>query len=96
MGPEAIQKQYVEWFKAGHRSNHTTTHDPGFYYRDSADMITFSGGWNETIEPANGKPYEIKGYWLAVDLRVIDGWKIWKLAFNLIPPPAPTASTSNQ
>jgi uncharacterized protein (TIGR02246 family) len=97
VGREAIEKQYVEWFKGGHSSNHTTTYDPdSFQIAGTADTIALSGGWSETVEPVNGKPFQIKGHWLAIDTRGSDGWKIWKLAYNLAPAPAPTASPSNQ
>jgi uncharacterized protein (TIGR02246 family) len=96
VGREAIEKQYMEWYEGGHNRNHKTTYDPASYQiTGTTDTITFSGGWSETVE-VQGKPQEFKGRWLAVDVRGSDGWKIWKLAYNLVPAPAPTASPSSQ
>ena len=100
VGREAIEKQHIEWYQGGSNRNHKTTYDPEPYQiTGTTDAITFSGGWSETVE-VKGKTLEFKGRWLAVDVRRNDGWKIWKLAYNLIPPPAaaasPTASPSNQ
>ena len=94
VGREAIEKQYAEWFKGGHISNNTTTYDPNsFQIAGTADTIAFSGGWSQTVEPVNGKPFQQEGRWLAIDTRGSDGWKIWKLAFNITPPPAAPAET---
>jgi len=94
VGREAIEKQYTEWLKGGHTSNHTTTYDPdSFQIAGTADTIALSGGWSETVEPVNGKPFQQKGRWLAIDTRGSDGWKIWKLAFNITPAPPPPAET---
>jgi uncharacterized protein (TIGR02246 family) len=92
VGPQAIEKQYTEWYQGGQNRNHKTTYDPASYQiTGTTDTVTFSGGWSETVE-VQGKPQEFKGRWLAVDVRGSDGWKIWKLCYNLVPPPAPTAS----
>jgi uncharacterized protein (TIGR02246 family) len=97
VGREAIEKQYAEWFKGGHTSNHKTTYDPdSFQIAGTADTIALSGGWSETVEPVNGKPFELKGRWIAIDTRGSDGWKIWKLAYNQAPEPAPTASPTSK
>jgi uncharacterized protein (TIGR02246 family) len=89
VGRDAIEKQYTEWFKGGHTSNHKTTYDPeAFQIAGTADTQAMSGGWSETVEPVNGKPFELKGRWMAIDTRGSDGWKIWKLAFNITPEPA--------
>ena len=96
VGREAIEKQYAEYFKFGHHSNHTTTHDPASYQiTGTTDTVTFSGGWSVTVE-VQGKPQEFKGRWLAIYTRGSDGWKIWKSAFNVDPAPAQTASPSSK
>jgi uncharacterized protein (TIGR02246 family) len=92
VGREAIEKQYTEWYQGGQNRKHKTTYDPASYeITGTTDAITFSGGWSETVE-VKGKTLELKGRWLAVDVRGNDGWKIWKLCYNLVPPAAPTAS----
>ena len=96
VGREAIEKQYVEWFKGGSNRNHKTTYDPESYQiTGTPDTPTFSGRWSETVQ-VKGKTLEFKGRWLAVDVHGSDGWKIWKLAFNITPAPSPTASPSSQ
>jgi uncharacterized protein (TIGR02246 family) len=93
VGREAIEKQYMEWYQGGHNRNHKTTYDPASYQiTGTTDTITFSGGWSETVE-VQGKPQEFKGRWLSIDTRGSDGWKIWKLAFNITPAPAAPAET---
>jgi uncharacterized protein (TIGR02246 family) len=90
-GPQAIEKQFAEWFKGAHTSNHTSKHDPNsFRIVGTADKIAANGEWSETIEPPNGKPFQLKGYFFAIDTREGDAWKIWMLAYNITPaPPAP-------
>jgi uncharacterized protein (TIGR02246 family) len=40
VGREAIEKQYAEWFKGGHTSNHKTTYDSdSFQIAGTADTI---------------------------------------------------------
>jgi ketosteroid isomerase-like protein len=97
VGREAIEKQYTEWFKGGHTSNHKTTYNPAsFPIAGTADTIALSGGWSETVEPVNGKPFQLKGRWIAIDTRGSDGWKIWKLAYNQAQEPAPTANPTSK
>jgi uncharacterized protein (TIGR02246 family) len=96
VGPQAIEKQYVDWFQGGRHSNHTTTYDSDSYQiTGTTDTITLSGGWSETVE-VQGKPQEFTGRWLAVDVRGSDGWKIWKLAFNLVPAPVATTASAEK
>ena len=95
VGREAIEKQYAEWFKGGRHSNHTTTYDPAsFQIAGTADTVVLSGGWSQTVEPVNGKPFQMKGRWLAIDTRGSDGWKIWKLAYNVEAAPAATTASA--
>src|ERR1700751_3787325 len=69
-GREAIEKQYAEWFKGAHTSNHTGKHDPNsFRIVGTADKIGANGEWSETIEPPNSKPFQHKGYFFAIDTR---------------------------
>ena len=88
-GPEAIKKQYTEWFKGAHASNHTSKQDPNSArIVGTADKIAINGEWSATWEPPNGKPLQLKGYYLAIDTREGDAWKIWMLAFNVTPAPS--------
>ena len=103
VGREAIEKQYAEWFKGAHASNHMIKQDPNSArIVGTADKIAIIGEWSQTAEPPNGKPFQIKGYYSAIDTREGDAWKIWMSAFNVTPAPAPaatpspTASPSNQ
>ena len=90
-GLQAIEKQWAEWFKGAHHSNHMSKPDPNSVrIVGTADKIGYNGDWSETDEPPNGKPFQLKGYWLAIDTREGDAWKIWMLGYNLTPaPPAP-------
>ena len=92
MDQSSVEKQFAEWFKEDYTGNRKTTYDPdSFQIAGTADTIALSGGWSETVEPENGKPFQLNGRWLAIDTRGSDGWKIWKLAYNESPAPAPTA-----
>ena len=93
-GPEAIKKQYTEWFKGAHASNHMTKKDPNsFRIVGTADKIASNGEWSGTYQPPNGKPFQLKGYWLAIDTREGDAWKIWMSASNITQAPAAPAET---
>jgi ketosteroid isomerase-like protein len=51
VGPQAIEKQFTEWYQGGHIRNHKTTYDPASYQiTGTTDTITFSGGWSQTFE----------------------------------------------
>jgi hypothetical protein len=56
--------------------------------RAAADKIASNGEWSETVEPPNGKPFQLKGYWLAIETSEGDAWKICMSAYNLafVPP----------
>jgi uncharacterized protein (TIGR02246 family) len=90
-GRQAIEKQFAEWLKGAHVSNHIIKVDPNsFRVVGTADKIASNGEWSETDEPPNGKPFQLKGYWLSIDNREGDAWKIWMVCSNVTPaPPAP-------
>jgi uncharacterized protein (TIGR02246 family) len=93
-GPQAIEKQFAEWFKGAHHSNHMTKADPNSpRIVGTADKIASNGEWSETDEPPNGKPFQVKGYWLSIDNREGDAWKIWMVCSNVTPPPPAPAQT---
>ena len=87
-GQQAIEKQFEEWFKGAHVSNHIRKTDPNsFRVVGTADKIASNGEWSLTVEPPNGKPLQLKGYWLATFTREGDAWKLWMEAYNVTPPP---------
>lgn len=95
-GRQAIEKQYAEWFK-GHPSNHIGKPDPNSpRFIGTADNIALNGEWSLTYQAQNGKPFQFKGYWSAIDTREGDVWKIRMLTSNVTPAPAPTATPSSQ
>jgi uncharacterized protein (TIGR02246 family) len=62
-GRQAIEKQFAEWFKGAHVSNHIIKVDPNsFRVVGTADKIASNGEWSQTAEPPNGKPFQLKGY----------------------------------
>ena len=100
-GPQAVEKQYAEWFKGWHHSNHISKRDPNTtHIIGTADNIALSAEWSETNQAQGEQPFQLKGYWLAIDTRVGDAWKIRMLTYNVTPAPAatpsPTASPSGQ
>jgi hypothetical protein len=92
---EAVEKQYTEWFKAYHHSNHIGQRDPNSTrFLGTTDYVALSGEWSEIDQAQNGEPFRLKGYWTAIDTRVGDAWKIRVLTYNLTPAPAPAAKTA--
>jgi uncharacterized protein (TIGR02246 family) len=81
-GRQAIEKQVAEWFKGGHVSNHIIKVDPNSYRVVGTDKIASNGEWSQTSEPPNGKPFQMKGYWLAIETHEGDAWKICISAYN--------------
>ena len=93
-GPQAIEKQYAEWFKGAHYSNRTGKIDPNsFRMVGTADKIAYNGEWSHTIQVKGRDPVQQKGYFLAIRIREGDAWKIWMSAYNITPPPPAPAET---
>ena len=93
-GRQAIEKQIAEWFKGGHCSNHIVKVDPNsLRVVGTADKIASTGEWSETLERPNGKPFQLKGHYLAICTLEGDAWKIWMSAYNRTPPPPAPAQT---
>ena len=93
-GRQAIEKQFAEWFKGARVSNHIIKVDPNsFRVVGTADKIASNGEWSHTIQGKDWGPIDQKGYWLAIDTREGDAWKIWMLAYNVTPPPPAPAQT---
>ena len=93
-GRQALEKQFAEWFKGTHFSNHILKGDPNsFRVVGTADKIASNGEWSHTVQGKDWGPIDQKGYWLAIDAREGDAWKIWMLAYNVTPPPPAPAQT---
>ena len=93
-GREAIEKHYADLFQKKHFSNHIDKVDPNsFRVIGTADKIASNGEWSLTVEPRNGKPLQLNGYWLATFTREGDAWKLWMEAYNVTPPPPAPAET---
>ena len=93
-GRQALEKQFAEWFKGTHFSNHILKGDPNsFRVVGTADKIASTGEWSETLERPNGKPFQLKGHYLAICTLEGDAWKIWMSAYNRTPPPPAPAQT---
>jgi uncharacterized protein (TIGR02246 family) len=93
-GPQAIEKQYAEWFKGARCSNHILKIADSRRIVGTADKISSNGEWSQTAQPPNGKPFQLKGYWANIVVREGDAWKIWmSTAFNITPAPAAPAET---
>jgi uncharacterized protein (TIGR02246 family) len=101
-GRKAIEKHYADVFQKVHFSNHLLTSDQ-YSPRTigtAGNEIWAIGEWNTTIRVQNGRPIQLKGYWLETYHREGDDWKIGMDMWNVTPAPAatpsPTASPSNQ
>ena len=93
-GREAIEKRYADLFQKVHFSNHIDKVDPNsFRVVGTADKIASNGEWSHTIQGKDWGPIDQKGYWLAIDTREGDAWKIWMLAYSVTPPPPAPAQT---
>jgi len=87
-GRQAVEKQYAEWFKGSPQSDHIGKRDPdSTRFVGTHDYVMLGGEWSETDQAPGEKPFQLKGYWSAVDTRVGDAWKIVILTYNKIPPP---------
>jgi hypothetical protein len=63
-----------------------------------ADNITENGEWSLTLQPENGEPIPIKGYFSVILLREGEDWKILADTNNVAPAatPSPATTPSNQ
>jgi uncharacterized protein (TIGR02246 family) len=100
-GRQAIEKQYAEWFKGAHASDHIGKGDPNSArFSGMTDIlgmtnnVTICGEWSSTWQAPGQKPEHLKGYWSAVDTRVGDVWKIQLLTYNVAPAPAATTAST--
>jgi uncharacterized protein (TIGR02246 family) len=96
-GRLAIEKWYADVFKAWHHSNFIGKKDPHSpRILGTADNIALNGEWSETLQGQSGEPFQLKGYWSAIDTREGDGWKIRMLTYNLTPATTATTTPSSQ
>ena len=82
-GRKAIEKWYEDGFKGSQPKNNTATIDPHSVRMLGPDNLTRSGEWSETGKGKNGEDVPIKGYFVEIDTREGDGWKICVLTGNL-------------
>ena len=93
-GRQALEKQFAEWFKGTHFSNHILKGDPNsFRVVGTADKIASNGEWSDTWQGKGWGPIDEKGYWSNIFTREGDAWKIWMLAYSVTPPPPAPAQT---
>jgi ketosteroid isomerase-like protein len=90
-GREAIQKQFADWWGGSRARNHVSKGDPNAKPIAALDpkIVALNGEWAETGQSKDGTPYQIKGYWSAIDVQEGDVWKIRWLTYNQTPAPAP-------
>jgi uncharacterized protein (TIGR02246 family) len=92
-GRGAIEKQYGEWFKQWHHSNHLEKKDSdSLRIVGTADNIAVNGEWSGTDQQGEAS-VQLNGYWSAIYVRVGNTWKIRWLTYNVSPAPA-TAITA--
>ena len=77
-GRKAIQKFFADGFKKIHFISHVSTPDPHSPHilGTAGDKVWTSGQWNVTFQAPDGAPVQMKGYWLDVDVRKGNRWKI--------------------
>jgi len=76
-GRKAIKKFFADGFQKIHFISHVSTpdqHSP--HIIGAGDKIWTSGQWNVTFQAQDGAPVQMKGYWLDVDVRQGNRWKI--------------------
>ena len=104
-GRQAIEKQYAEWFKGAHASDHIAKSDPNCtrFLGTTANVMTGGepdnvmrgGEWSATWQAQGQEPNHLKGYWTAIDTREGGDWKIRMLTVHTTPaPPAATTASS--
>jgi uncharacterized protein (TIGR02246 family) len=93
-GRQAIEKFYVDQFKAWQIKNRTSKRDPNSpRIIGTADNIASNGEWSETRQGKTGEPIQIKGYWSSIVTREGDDWRILMLTSNITPAPVTPAET---
>jgi uncharacterized protein (TIGR02246 family) len=103
-GRQAIEKQYAEWFKGAHASDHIGKSDPNctrflgttvnIMTGGEPDNVMRGGEWSATWQGQGQKPEHLKGYWTSINTREGDDWKIRMLTVNTTPPPAATTAST--
>jgi ketosteroid isomerase-like protein len=95
-GRGAIEKWYADAFQNWHNSNHLIKADQNSPHSigTAGNEAWSNGEWGATIRGQSGDPIQLKGYWLVIDTREGDDWKIRMLIWNTTPAPAATAKTA--
>jgi len=93
---KAIKKFFADGFQKIHFISHVSTadqHSPHIV-GTAGDKVWTSGQWNVTFQARDGTPVQMKGYWLDVDVRKGDRWKIL-VSYHapVAPPPSAPAQT---
>ena len=95
-GRKAIKKFFADGFQKIHFISHVSTPDQNFPHiiGTAGDKVWTSGQWNVTFQAQDGPPVQMKGYWLDVDVRQGNRWKILA-AYHapVAPPPSAPAQT---
>jgi len=94
-GRQAVEKQYAEWFKGSHASEHFIKIDPNFTrFLVPTDNVMRGGEWSGTWQAPGQKPVQLNGYWSEIATRVDDDWKIRMLTYNITPATAPATASA--
>lgn len=94
-GKEGVQKQY----KGALTSNYLSTRDPKttqILMMGDKPVIAVNGEWSQTIQPKDGAPIQLKGYWSALDVLEGGLCKVHWVTYNVTQPPhnvEPVAAT---
>src|SRR5215813_12261592 len=77
-GRKAIKKFFSDGFQNIHFISHVSTPDQNSPHimSTAGDKVWTSGQWNVTFQAQDGPPVQMKGYWLDVDVRQGNRWKI--------------------
>jgi ketosteroid isomerase-like protein len=97
-GRKAIKKFFSDGFKKIPFISHVSTpdqHSP--HVLDTAgDKVWTSGQWNVTLQAPDGAPVQMKGYWLDVDVRKGNRWKILVSYHAPVAPPLPAPAQTKK
>ena len=97
-GRKAIKKFFADGFQKIHFISHVSTpdqHSPHIIGK-AGDKIWTSGAWNATLQAQDGTPVQMKGYWLDVDVRKGNSFKILVSYHAPAAPPLPTPAQTKK
>ena len=91
-GRKAIEKFFADGFQNIRFISHVSTpdrHSPHII-GTAGDRVLTSGEWNVTLQAKDGAPpVQMKGFWLDVDVRKGNRWKILASYHAPVAPPPP-------